>query len=81
MGVKIRTGAPSWAKLVGVACRLSHTSGFWPAITRMIGAGPSSDLKLVWDPFCVAFEAVLANDDWPFQVDATAGEEEDRPPA
>lgn len=79
MAVRIRTGAPTFARLITKACKMSHTNGFLPGFRQILGTTTANDLYAAWTTFCVLWEAMLALDDQPFQIDATTGEEQDRP--
>lgn len=66
-----RTGAPSWARIISKACKLSHTVGFQQGATALLGAD-AADILAAWATFCLLFETFLAADDWPLQIDATS---------
>jgi hypothetical protein len=73
MANKQRTGAPTWAQFVKNACRLSHTPGFTRGATELLGEDAAVILT-AWSAFCVLFDAFIAADDWPLEVDFTAPE-------
>lgn len=65
-----RTGAPTWAKHIVTACRLSHSTRFQSGATALLGEDAVPILE-AWFVFCALFEAFLGSDDFPLQIDAT----------
>jgi hypothetical protein len=69
---KQRTGAREWSNIILKACRLSHNPGFKPALDAILGEIGASDVWGPWTGFCLAFETIVANDDFFNKKDATS---------
>lgn len=78
--VSQRSGAPTWVELIKTACRLSHNAAFRAGLLAIFG-DDAAVLAVYgyWVTFCAAFEAMMAADDQPGEIDATTGEAQDRP--
>jgi len=63
-----RTGAPTWARLIVKACKLSHLPRWRASATLMLG-GDAADILAAWDVFCDLFELFLGADNYPLQID------------
>ena len=68
---KTRTGARSWLDATRRICRLSHTAGFLIGLSEILGITDGHAIYATFQPFCVAFEALVAKDDQFNRLDAT----------
>jgi hypothetical protein len=75
MADKRRTGAPTWARVILIACKMSHFPGFWAGLTRISNPTFVTTIQPLWEAVCVAVEAYVSTDDYPFERDATTGSE------
>jgi hypothetical protein len=75
VAAKRRTGAPTWAKIMREACKLTHFPGFWLGLQRISTPEFVATIQPLWEACCVAIEAYMSSDDYPFQVDGTVGDE------
>lgn len=68
---RVRSGKTTWVVVIKKACQVSKLSGFRAAVIAAIGATDGVPLLEAWDVFCALFDATLAADDWPWQIDRT----------
>lgn len=72
-----RSGASSWIDAIRFACRMSENPRFRRGLAELIPAEVLTPLLAAWDTFCILFDAWYASDNFPGQVDGTAGSPED----
>lgn len=68
---KTRTGARTWLDVTRRICKLSHTAGFIIGLTNILGETDGEAIYATFQPFCVAFEALVSKDDQFNRKDAT----------
>lgn len=66
-----RTNAPTWAIIIRKACKLSHGARWGTGMAALFG-DDAADIISAWNTFCVLFEAFMALDDYPFEIDSSA---------
>lgn len=75
-----RTGVSTWVGAIALACRMFHNPRFQKGLRDLIGTEAANPLITSFQTFCIAFEAYLATDDFPFKIDYTPGEPVDQDP-
>jgi hypothetical protein len=64
-----RSGVSTWQLYLRTACRVSHFPAFADGVTLITGPEVAVPLLEAWFTFCTLFEAYLASDDYPWEID------------